>query len=117
MHIGNWTDIGGTPVTEKGADGVTIRVLMGENVGARNFTTRHFEVAPGGNTPFHSHPWEHAVFVLSGRGLVRRRDGETEVGPGSFVFVPPDEEHAFANGGNETFAFLCAIPATKSCLR
>ncbi|HEX9191576.1 MAG TPA: cupin domain-containing protein, partial [Candidatus Deferrimicrobiaceae bacterium] len=80
-------------------------------------TTRHFELAPGGHTPFHAHPWEHEVFVLSGKGMVLRAGGETEVGPGSFVFVPPDEEHAFANAGSETFSFLCAIPAAKACLR
>jgi len=28
-----------------------------------------------------------------------------------------DEEHAFANAGPDTFSFLCAIPATKACLR
>jgi quercetin dioxygenase-like cupin family protein len=117
MHVGNWEDVEGKPVTEAGAGGVTIRVLMGDNVGAPNFTTRHFEVAPGGHTPFHAHPWEHAVFVLSGNGVVRREGGETAVGPGSFVFVPPDEEHAFANAGSGTFAFLCAIPAAKACLK
>ena len=57
------------------------------------------------------------MFVLSGKGKVKRKDGVTEVGPGSFVFVPPDEEHAFANAGAETFSFLCAIPATKASLR
>ena len=117
MHVGSWKEVEGKAVTEAGAGGVTIRVLMGENVGAPNFTTRHFEVAPGGHTPFHAHAWEHEVFVLSGKGKVKRKDGETEVGPGSFVFVPSDEEHAFANAGTETFSFLCAIPATKVCLR
>jgi len=117
MHIGAWKDVEGKAVTEAGAGGVTIRVLMGDNVGALNFTLRHFEVAPGGHTPYHTHPWEHEVFVLSGKGKVMRKDGETEVGPGSFVFVPPDEEHAFANAGSEAFSFLCAIPATKVCLR
>jgi quercetin dioxygenase-like cupin family protein len=117
MHVGKWKDVEGKVVTEAGAGGVTIRVLMGDNVGAPTFTTRHFEVAPGGHTPFHAHPWEHEVFVLSGRGKVLRKGGEADVVPGSFVFVPPDEEHAFANAGSEIFSFLCAIPATKACLR
>ena len=73
MHVGNWMDVEGKAVTEAGAGGVTIRVLMGDNVGAPNFTTRHFEVAPGGHTPFHAHPWEHEVFVLSGKGKVKRK--------------------------------------------
>ncbi|MBE0569380.1 MAG: cupin domain-containing protein [Deltaproteobacteria bacterium] len=117
MHVARWKDVEGKTVTEAGAAGVTIRVLMGENVGAPNFTARHFEVAPGGRTPFHAHPWEHEVFVLSGKGNVKRGDGGTEVGPGSFVFVPPGEEHAFENDGPDVFSFLCVIPATKACLK
>ena len=116
-RVGRWQEIEGKDVTEAGASGVTIRVLMGDNVGAPNFTTRHFELAPGGHTPFHAHPWEHEVFVLSGKGRVKRTDGATAVGPGSFVFVPPGEEHAFENAGPEVFSFLCVIPATKVCLR
>ena len=117
MYAAKWSDVEGKTVTDPGAEGVTIRVLMGDNVGAPNFTTRHFEVAPGGHTPYHPHAGEHEIFVLSGKGKVKRKDGETEVGPGSFVFVPPDEEHAFANAGTDTFSFLCAIPAAKACLK
>lgn len=117
MHVAKWDEVDGKTVAEAGAEGVTIRVLMGENVGAPNFTMRRFEVAPGGRTPYHSHPWEHEVYVLSGRGTVRRKDGEAAVGPGSFVYVAPGEEHNFSNAGDSPFSFLCIIPATKVCLR
>lgn len=117
MHIARWDEVEGKPVGDQGAKGVTIRVLMGENVGAPNFTMRRFEVAPGGCTPYHAHPWEHEVYVLAGKGTVRRKDGAAEVGPGSFVYVAPDEEHAFANAGDGPFSFLCVIPAAKVCLR
>lgn len=117
MFTAKWKAVEGKPVTEPGAKGVTIRVLMGPNVGAPNFTMRHFEIAPGGHTPLHAHPWEHEVYVLSGKGIARRRDGQSEVGPGSFVYVTPGEEHNFANAGDEPFLFLCVIPAEKLCLR
>lgn len=117
MHVGRWAEVEGKQVAEAEAVGVTIRVLMGDNVAAPNFIMRHFEVAPGGRTPFHAHPWEHEVFVLTGRGRVRRGDGATEVGPGSFVFVPGGEEHSFENTGPDGFSFLCVIPATKACLQ
>ena len=117
MHVEKWRDIEGKAVTEPGAQGVTIRVLIGDNVGAPNFVMRHFEVAPGGCTPYHTHPWEHEVFFLGGRGKARRKDGESEVGPGSFLYVPPDEEHNFSNAGDTPLTFLCVIPATKVCLR
>ena len=117
MHAAKWSDVEGKTVTDPGAEGVTIRVLMGDNVGAPTFTMRHFEIAPGGRTPYHAHSWEHEVYVLSGKGNVRQKGGEREVGPGSFVYVPPDEEHNFVNAGEATFTFLCVIPASRLCLK
>ena len=117
MHVSRWEEVEAKPVTDPGARGVSIRVLMGENVGAPTFTMRHFSLAQGGSTPYHSHPWEHEVYVLSGTGKVLRKDGETEVAKGSFVYVPLDEEHSFVNAGDNSFEFLCVIPAAKLCLR
>lgn len=117
MHVATWDAVEGKTVTDPGAAGVTIRVLMGENVGAPNFAMRRFEVAPGGSTPYHAHPWEHEVYILAGSGVVRRKDGDVPVGPGHFVYVPPDAEHAFANRGDLPLAFLCVIPAAKRCSR
>jgi quercetin dioxygenase-like cupin family protein len=117
MHVSRWEEVEAKPVTDPGARGVSIRVLMGENVGAPTFTMRHFSLAQGGSTPYHSHPWEHEVYVLSGTGKVLRKGGETEVAKGSFVYVPLDEEHSFVNAGDNSFEFLCIIPAAKLCLR
>ncbi len=114
MHVAKWNEVEGKGVSEAGANGVTIRVLMGDNVNAPTFVMRHFEIAPGGGTPYHTHPWEHEVYVLSGRGRVRRKGGETELEAGSFVYVAPDEEHNFVNTGAAPFAFLCVIPSKKS---
>ncbi len=69
MHIGAWKDVEGKAVTEAGAGGVTIRVLMGDNVGAPNFTTRHFEVAPAA-TP-RSTPTRGSTRCSSSRGKGR----------------------------------------------
>ena len=54
----------------EGVKGVWIRWLIGEDSGAPNFFLRLFEVEPGGHTPFHSHPFEHEVYVLSGEGRI-----------------------------------------------
>ena len=117
MLVSRLTEVDGKAVTDHGAKDVTIRVLMGDNVGAPNFAMRHFSLAPGGNTPYHSHHWEHEVFVLSGAGKVLQKDGGKEVEPGSFVYVPPDLDHSFVNTGDSPFEFLCVIPATKLCLK
>jgi quercetin dioxygenase-like cupin family protein len=39
-------------------------------MGAPNFVMRLFEIDPDGYSPFHTHAWEHEVFVLEGEGTV-----------------------------------------------
>ncbi len=95
--------------------GVVKREVITADDGAPNFCMRVFEVEPGSSTPSHSHPWEHEVFVLSGRGMVTGEQKETLIARDSVVFVPPDEKHCFVNNGNEPLRFICLIPISKSC--
>lgn len=90
--------------------GVEKRILIGPHQGAPRFVMRHFTIAPGGYSPEHSHPWEHEVYVLSGRGRIRFSDGAAEVGPGDFVLVSPMDKHQFQNADGEPFEFICVVP-------
>ena len=58
-------------------------------------------IAPGDGPPLHSHPW--AAWDVVVRGEVRFQiDGETiDLGPGSFVYTPPNAVHAFMGLGDE----------------
>ena len=96
--------------TPEGMEGVTLRWVMGENVGAPNFVTRVIDVDPGAGTEHHQHPWEHEVFVLEGRGRVTHEGGETDIGPGMCVYVEPNEIHHFTNVGDSVLRFICIIP-------
>ncbi len=80
--------------------------------GAPNFCMRVFEVEAGSSTPSHSHPWEHEVFVISGRGVVVGEEGGTEIAKGSVVFIAPDENHCLVNKGHDPLRFVCLIPIT-----
>ena len=95
------------------AKGVKIRWLINEKNGAPNFAMRRFEVEPGGYTPYHTHNWEHEVYVLEGEGVPASSVGDSKIGPGSVVLVEPGEEHSFKNTGRKTMVFLCLIPITK----
>jgi quercetin dioxygenase-like cupin family protein len=95
------------------AEKVKIRWLINEKQGATNFAMRRFEVEPGGCTPFHSHEWEHEVYVLEGEAVAASKNGETPISEGSVILVEPNEEHNFKNIGNKTFVFLCMIPLQK----
>ncbi len=86
------------------------RVLVGPRDGAPTFSMRKFTLAERGCSPYHTHPWEHEVYILAGRGEVRYAGGARPVVPGDFAYVPPHDEHQFANTDSEPFEFLCMVP-------
>ncbi len=90
--------------------GVTIRWVVGKDDGAPNFAMRVIEVQPGHNTPYHTHDFEHEVYVLSGEGVVRGLNGDTPIAPGTVAYIPPNEEHGFFNQGDTVLRFICVIP-------
>jgi quercetin dioxygenase-like cupin family protein len=113
MIVKKYDDVEKTGVTEEGAQSVSIRWLIGKDSQAPNFYLRHFEIETGGHTPFHTHPWEHEVYVLEGSAQINTKSKSIPLEKGSFALVMPGEEHQFENTGDTTFKFLCAIPDTE----
>jgi len=108
MIARHYTDVALEEATE--AEGVSLRVVIGEKEQAPNFVMRVFDVEPGASSPRHTHGWEHEVFILSGEGRVYGGGKEVALSPGYTVFVPPMEEHQFTNTGDEALRFVCLIP-------
>lgn len=104
-------------VTMPGSSGAKMRMLVGPEDGAPNFHMRHFEVAPGGHTPHHSHDYEHEILILSGRGIARSEQGDRPFQAGDVIFVPANEKHQFVNPGLEACSFICLVPAQQVCAR
>jgi quercetin dioxygenase-like cupin family protein len=110
MKVNQYEQVPQQPVEMEGSAGCQVRQLLGERDGTPNFAMRQFEVAPGGFTPRHSHPYEHEVFVLEGEGVVYEGDRPHPLKAGDVVFVKPDEVHQFRNPGSSPLKFLCLIP-------
>ena len=98
-------------VTMPGAVDCAYRVAVSARDGAPTFAMRFFEVAPGGNTPLHQHPYEHEIYITEGAGTVWRDGQEVPISPGNVLFIPADEKHQFKNTGSQAFKFMCLIPA------
>ncbi len=109
-HI-SYKDVEPVEYNNEAVKGVSGRVLIGKADGADNFCMRFFELAPGGNTPKHSHEWEHEVFIHSGSGEVLCDGAWKPVVAGDALFVPGNEPHQFRNAGEAPFSFVCIIPA------
>jgi quercetin dioxygenase-like cupin family protein len=111
MKIVHYTEV---PAENPGGEtqGVTIRWVVSEEDGAPNYYMRVFEIAPGGYSPQHRHPWEHEIYILSGEGEMVAEDGVTGVGPGTAVFIPGEELHQIKNPGGQLLRFICTIPSS-----
>ena len=115
MLVRHSHEIESAPVTMPGASGVTMRLLVGREHGAKNFAMRMFEVEPGGHTPLHQHDYEHEVLVLDGHGQVTGGQTHRPIAPGDVVFIPANEQHQFRNTAEQPLRFICLVPTTDNC--
>jgi quercetin dioxygenase-like cupin family protein len=91
------------------AKGVEMRPLITDKEGAPHFAMRVFNLTPEGYTPYHTHDWEHEVYILAGIGAVRGKQGERPLRPGDSIFIAPNEEHQF-RAGSDGLQFICCVP-------
>lgn len=105
-------------VTMPGAEGVTMRLMVGRADGAPTFAMRMFELVPGGHTPKHEHNYEHEVLILEGRGEIAgsaAASGCRAICAGDVIFIPPQEMHQFRNTGDQPLKFICLVPTEFNC--
>ncbi len=115
MLIRNINDVPLAPVQMEGVNGADMAVMVGRNDGAPNFALRQFKVKPGGNTPRHSHDYEHEVFIVEGAGTVLLEGAERPIRAGDVIYVPADQEHQFKAHPVQGLRFLCLVPVTRNC--
>lgn len=112
MKITHFNDVPIEDVLVEGAKNTKIRWLISKKDNAPNFAMRMFEVEVGGHTPFHSHEWEHEVFVLQGSGVLVTEEGEKSFQQWDVIFVEPHVKHQFKNTDDTLMRFLCVVPHT-----
>lgn len=110
LYKANLSEVPDAPVAEEGAKDVKVKWLINKKDGAPTFLMRHFTVEAGGFTPFHSHDWEHEVYVLDGIGKVRYEESEEGIGPGDSILIPPNKKHQFQASPEQGLKFLCVVP-------
>ena len=97
-------------LAKEGAEKVRVRYLIDERHGSHRFALRLYTVMKGGHTPLDEHAYEHQVYVLSGRGMLRQSKTAGPLKPlqaGDTVFIPSKAVHQFSNEWDEPFVFLC----------
>jgi quercetin dioxygenase-like cupin family protein len=109
LKIQNYRQVEGREVVP----GVIMRIVSGLDEGAPTFVMRVFEIQPESTIPSHEHPWEHELFVISGKGISRSGDKDTPVKEGDSITVLGGEPHSFINNGNEILRVICVVPLVE----
>jgi mannose-6-phosphate isomerase-like protein (cupin superfamily) len=78
------------------------RVLLSEGLSITQFAG----LIPPGRAPEHQHTYDEVVHVLAGQGVVHLGEGETEIGPGTSIYLPPQTPHCLENTGSEPLQVL-----------
>lgn len=118
MLIRKPQDVDARAMGMPGAEGVTMRLMVGRDDGAPNFAMRLFEVQPGGCTPRHSHNYEHEIMILQGQALVGKDNdlaNDKPVTAGDVLFIPANQVHQFRNSGDGVLKFMCFVPTEFDC--
>lgn len=98
-----------SPKGKFGGAGKGISEALGRDPLSTDLKTQHpFDVEiirlSAGQTPYpyhsHSAQWEF-YYVVSGKGIVRHKDGTTSIEAGDAFIFQPDEPHGFTNDGSE----------------
>jgi mannose-6-phosphate isomerase-like protein (cupin superfamily) len=78
------------------------RVLLSEGLSITQFAG----LIPPGRAPEHQHTYDEVVHVLAGQGVVHLDGGQTEIGPGTSIYLPPHQPHCLENTGSEPLRVL-----------
>ena len=95
----------GRAVRMAGAQLLTLKVSSEQTGGA--YSLFEFAVSPGGGSQPHvQHREDEGFYVLEGEFEFLIEDARIDVGPGSLVYVPKGNLHAFENVGKTTGRML-----------
>ena len=78
------------------------RVLLSEGLSITQFAG----LIPPGRAPEHHHTYDEVVHVLAGQGVVHLSGGQTEIGPGTSIYLPPYQPHCLENTGSAPLQVL-----------
>ncbi len=97
LHV---TTLEASPVERTGDR--EFRVLLSAGLSITQFAG----LIPPGRTPEHHHTYDEVVHVLAGRGVVHLSGGQTEIGPGTSIYLPPYQPHCLENTGSQPLRVL-----------
>ncbi len=109
LLVKHWKGVEPVKIETEEAKAIKYSLISAKD-GAPNFAMRLFILPKDGKTPFHSHDWEHEIYIIKGKVKLKGKDKTWELGEGHAIYVPPNELHGMENIGDEEARILCMVP-------
>ena len=82
--------------------------ISAESVGSQALCAHLLAIPPGGRAKAHRHAGhETAIYILEGQAVLwfgEELESRVDVGPGDFLYIPPDVPHVPANSSDTEWA-------------
>lgn len=88
--------------------GAGIRWLITHRDGAENYSMRLINIKKDKSTPYHSHDYEHEIFVVDGSLDVTIGEKKSQAPKDSFIFIPPNAFHGMT--ATVDTRLICVVP-------
>ncbi len=88
-----------------------------EFLAASTMSVGVYELAAGSTDPQRPHTEDEIYYVLDGRGRIRVGDGDSEIKPGSVIFVAARQRHKFHSITEDLRLLVVFAPARGSRAR
>lgn len=81
-------------------------LITSERMPSSGIVTGIAEIPPGESLLLHHHEPEETYYVISGNGHMQIDDSESDVCPGSTIYIPPNAKHSIRCTGKEPLVFI-----------
>lgn len=93
---------------------VESKPLVGESIGAVDLQVNIITFPPGVRNKFHTHTYDQALYVLSGKGIVASEKEEVIAKPGMLFFIPRGERHWHGATKDSAFSHMSILRPGKT---
>lgn len=88
-------------------------LISGERTPSAELTMGIAEILPGATLGRHRHAHAETYYITKGKGRITIDGVETELGPGSAVYIPSDAEHTASCDGDVPLEFIFTFPCDR----
>ncbi|MDA4111360.1 MAG: cupin domain-containing protein [Thaumarchaeota archaeon] len=80
---------------------------------SKDYKVTYSVIAPLGYAEEHSHPWDHAYFILEGKARIKIGSEVRDLGKHSLAYVPMNEDHSVRNLLNAPLIVLAIVGSSS----